>query len=91
MTILVVGATGATGKLLVKELLNRGHKLKVIVRSAETLVNFLENHKDLTIIEGGILELSDEEINKLLDERSRLARNLPVDPDDILSNPDLTD
>ena len=36
-------------------------------------------------------ELSDEEINKLLDERSRLARNIPVDPDDILSNPDLTE
>jgi hypothetical protein len=34
--------------------------------------------------------LTDEEINKLLDERSKLARNLPVDPDDILSNPDLT-
>jgi len=33
--------------------------------------------------------LSDEEINKLLDERSKLARNLPIDPDDILSNPDL--
>jgi hypothetical protein len=36
-------------------------------------------------------DLSDEEINKLLDERSRLAKNLPLDPDDILSNPDLTD
>ena len=35
--------------------------------------------------------LSDEEINKLLDERSKLARNLPIDPDDILSSPDLTD
>jgi len=35
--------------------------------------------------------LSDEEINKLLDERWRLARNMPVDPDDILSNPDLAD
>ena len=33
--------------------------------------------------------LSDEEINKLLDERSKLARNLPINPDDILSNPDL--
>jgi hypothetical protein len=35
--------------------------------------------------------LSDEEINKLLDERWRLARNMPVDPNDILSNPDLAD
>jgi hypothetical protein len=34
-------------------------------------------------------DLSDEEIDKLLDERSRLAKNLPVDPNDILTNPDL--
>jgi hypothetical protein len=34
--------------------------------------------------------LSDEEINKLLDERSRLVKNLPVDPDDILLNPGLS-
>jgi len=35
--------------------------------------------------------LSDAEINKLLDERSKLAKKLPVDPDDILSNPELSD
>jgi len=35
--------------------------------------------------------LSNEEINKLLDERSKLAKNLPFDPDDILSNPDLAE
>ncbi|MCK5157279.1 MAG: SDR family oxidoreductase, partial [Spirochaetales bacterium] len=37
MTILVVGATGATGQLLVKQLLNRGQNVKVIVRSPEKL------------------------------------------------------
>ena len=35
--------------------------------------------------------LSEEEVNKLLDERSKLARNLPFDPDDILSNPNLSE
>lgn len=35
-------------------------------------------------------DLSDEEVNKLLDERSRLVKNQPVDPNDILSNPDLS-
>lgn len=34
-------------------------------------------------------ELGDEEINKLLDERSRLLKNKPIDPNDILTNPDL--
>ena len=32
MTTLVVGATGATGKQLVEQLLNMGQKVKVIVR-----------------------------------------------------------
>ena len=34
-------------------------------------------------------DLSEEELNKLLDERSRLAKEQIIDPDDILSNPDL--
>ncbi len=35
--------------------------------------------------------LSDEEINKLLDERSRLLKEKPIDPNDILSNPELSE
>jgi hypothetical protein len=35
--------------------------------------------------------LSEEEVNKLLDERSKLVKNYPVDPNDILSNPDLAE
>ncbi|HSG67604.1 MAG TPA: hypothetical protein VK994_02780 [Bacteroidales bacterium] len=34
-------------------------------------------------------DLSEEEINKLLDERSKIVKNKSIDPDDILSNPDL--
>lgn len=34
-------------------------------------------------------DLTEEELNKLLDERSRLAKEQLIDPDDILSNPDL--
>ena len=35
--------------------------------------------------------LSEEEVNKLLDERSKIVRNLPVDPNDILSNPNFSE
>lgn len=35
--------------------------------------------------------LSEEEIDKLLDERTRLRNDKPLDPDDILSNPDLSE
>ena len=33
MTILVVGASGETGRLLVEQLLNRGQKVKAMMRS----------------------------------------------------------
>jgi len=62
MTILVVGASGATGRLLVEELLNRGHNLKVIVRSPESLPEFLRKQKHLSLIHASVLELSDDEL-----------------------------
>jgi nucleoside-diphosphate-sugar epimerase len=62
MTILVVGASGATGRLLVEELLIRGQNVKVIVRSPEKLPQFQKNHDQLSVISASILELSDTEI-----------------------------
>ena len=44
MTILVVGASGVTGRWLVEELLNRGHNVKVIVRSPEKLPDLIKNN-----------------------------------------------
>lgn len=64
MTILVVGASGATGKLLVKELLNRGNYVKIIVRSPEKLPELLKNHNSLSVISASILELSDVEMRQ---------------------------
>jgi len=61
MTILVVGASGATGRLLVEQLLNRGQKVKAIVRSTGTLTEFL-NNKNLTVISASVLEISDVEM-----------------------------
>jgi nucleoside-diphosphate-sugar epimerase len=62
MTILIVGASGMTGRLLVEELLNRGHNLRVIVRSPESLPESLKNHKHLSLIHASVLELSDAEL-----------------------------
>ncbi|WP_166964193.1 NAD(P)-dependent oxidoreductase [Yeosuana marina] len=64
MTILVVGATGATGVRLVKELLNRDQIVKVIVRSPEKLTDAIKNHERLSVICASVLELSDEEIKQ---------------------------
>lgn len=65
MQVLVVGASGATGRLLVKHLLNRGEKVKAIVRSSETLSEF-QNNKNLEVITASVLELSDEEMTSLV-------------------------
>lgn len=62
MNILVVGASGATGRLLTEELLNRGEFVKVIVRSPEKLPATIRNHENLSVIHASILDLSDAEL-----------------------------
>ena len=62
MTTLVVGATGATGRLLVEELRNRGQSVRVIVRSADRLPEALVNDDAITVICAPVLELSDAEL-----------------------------
>ena len=59
MRILVVGATGATGRLLVEQLLNRGHHVRAVVRDAAKLPNEFRDNERLSIIEASLLELSD--------------------------------
>lgn len=61
MAILIVGASGATGRLLVEDLLNRGEKVKAIVRSRESLNEFLD-HENLEVITASVLDLSDAEM-----------------------------
>lgn len=58
MNILVVGATGATGRWLVKQLLDRGHAVKVIVRSPNSLPETIRQHERLTVIEASLLDLA---------------------------------
>jgi NAD(P)-dependent dehydrogenase (short-subunit alcohol dehydrogenase family) len=62
MTILVVGASGATGRLLVEQLLNRGELVKIIVRTRSNLSEALNSHENLSIIHASLLNLSDAEI-----------------------------
>ena len=64
MSILVVGATGATGQFLVEQLLSRGLMVKVIVRSPEKLPKFISNNDHLSVITASLLELSDSELIK---------------------------
>ena len=62
MITLVVGASGATGRLLVEQLLNRGQNVKVIVRSLDKLPEVVKNHDNLSVIHASVLDLSDAEM-----------------------------
>lgn len=62
MTTLVVGASGATGRLLVEQLLNRGQDVRVIVRSPDKLPEVIANHDNLSVIHASVLDLSDAEM-----------------------------
>ncbi len=62
MTTLVVGASGATGRLLVEQLLERGQQVRIIVRSTENLSDYLMSHNNLSVVRASILDLSDIEM-----------------------------
>lgn len=62
MTALVVGANGATGRLLVAQLLHHGHSVKVIVRSLDSLPQDIQNHSKVSVIRASILSLSEAEM-----------------------------
>ncbi|MEZ5084103.1 MAG: NAD(P)-binding oxidoreductase [Bacteroidales bacterium] len=64
MTVLVVGASGATGLRLVEELLNREQYVKVIVRSPEKLPDTIKNHERLSVIRASVLDLSGQELEQ---------------------------
>ena len=55
MTTLVVGASGATGRLLVEQLLNRGENVKIIVRSPDSLPENIRKHDNLSVIHASVL------------------------------------
>lgn len=60
MTILIAGATGATGRLLTAQLLERGLPVRVIVRSAARLPDAVRDKVD--VVEAPILDLSDDQL-----------------------------
>jgi hypothetical protein len=64
MNSLILGATGATGRLLTEQLLNRGHAVKVIVRSADKLPDAVKNHANLSIVEASVLDLTDAQLQQ---------------------------
>lgn len=64
MATFVVGASGATGRLLVEQLLDRGQNVTIVVRSPDTLPEVVKSHKNVSVIHRNILDLSDTEMTQ---------------------------
>lgn len=64
MKVLVVGASGATGKNLVNQLLGKGNNVRIIVRSKENLPKSWTDNVNLEIIIASILDLNERELIK---------------------------
>jgi NAD(P)-dependent dehydrogenase (short-subunit alcohol dehydrogenase family) len=65
-TVLVVGATGATGRLVVAQLLERGIKVTAVARPATSLPIQLREQSGLTVIRANLPELNATEITELI-------------------------
>ncbi|MBC3846355.1 SDR family oxidoreductase [Winogradskyella echinorum] len=73
MTVLVVGASGATGSKLVEQLLVQNQKVKVIVRSPEKLPLSWKTNDNLQIITASVLDLSDAEMRTIVSDCDAVA------------------
>ena len=66
MEVLVVGATGATGRLLVEQLLKKGVAVRAVVRSAGKLDEAVRSDPHLKLTEASLLDLGDTELANLV-------------------------
>lgn len=73
MTALIVGATGATGKHLVNQLLETGYVVKVIVRSIAKIPKHWKDNEAVHLIEANIAELSEDKMAEHLKECDAVA------------------
>ncbi len=81
MTVLVVGATGAIGQRLVAQLLDRGERVRAVVRSPEKLPDRLRSHASLDVIQASLLDLDDSTMQRTVSGCSAIASCLghPMD------------
>lgn len=66
LTTLVIGASGATGKELVDQLILRGQHVKIIVRSLAKIPDTWERNKQIVIIKANVSEIGITEMANYL-------------------------
>ncbi|RPI12719.1 MAG: NAD(P)-dependent oxidoreductase [Ignavibacteriae bacterium] len=68
MKVLLLGASGATGRLVVQQLLNRNIRVKIVVRKIEKVAIDFLNNKLLECIVGNITEFDKDKNMKLIND-----------------------
>ena len=85
LTVLVVGATGATGRHVVSQLLQKQHNVRAIARSKDRLLSSLGDilgqdmdnfASQLQITEAAILDLSDDDLQKQVEGCDAVVQTL---------------
>ena len=66
MNVLVLGASGATGKLVVDQLARENIATTAIVRNANSVAELWKQHSNLKIIEDSILNISNERLKTIV-------------------------
>ncbi|GJM77251.1 hypothetical protein HMSSN036_94670 [Paenibacillus macerans] len=66
MRVLVLGASGATGQLVVRQFIKRQIHTRILIRKSAVLPKDLHEHPLVEIVKGNINELNDAEMNQLL-------------------------
>ena len=73
MKVMVLGATGATGRFLVKDLLSQGAEVLAVVRAPDRFAEIVAPQAGLTVHEASIHDLSDDEMRALLEQVDGVA------------------
>jgi len=73
MTTLVVGASGATGKHLVEQLLASGQNVKIIVRPTSNIPDNWTDNEQVTIIKGSVSEMTVGELAEIIADCKSVA------------------
>lgn len=73
LNVLVLGATGMTGRHVVKQLLHKGHVVHVVVRTPSKLQPEVLDNPNLTFSEGTILDMSDADVQSLVRDKTHIV------------------
>lgn len=68
MRILVFGANGATGKLVVSQLVSKNISVRIVIRPTAIIPNEISENKNVEIVRGNIHEFSMDQVSALIND-----------------------